>query len=235
MEITLSCFSLVAGLNGHSRRDRATECPAARCSVILTEDAMRLTLSLTTSLATAALLAGLGYAAAQQSQAVQPNQATPPNQGDAGQQQRHNQMLQTTPGKNGAEEPSSHLPTTTDTAVFVDGKLNVPGAPQDSQTVPAKFSAHNHQLDELPTMANPVNLTDEQKHRIAEGVAKANAPVEAIDAKPADMLPVTTRTSELPQEVADIPGIGGFKVIRTKDKILLVRATSMVVRDEFTY
>jgi hypothetical protein len=186
---------------------------------------MRLTLSLSA----AALVAGLGYAAAQQ------GQAAPPGQGDPGQQQRHDQMLQTVPGKNGKEEPSSHAPTTTDTAVFVDGKLNVPGAPQDSQTVPAKFSKHNHDLDVLPTMANPINLTDEQKHRIADSVAKANAPVETIDAKPADLLPATTRTAELPKEVADIPGIGNLKVIRTKDKIMLVRATSMVVRDEFTY
>ena len=61
--------------------------------------------------------------------------------------------------------------------------------------MPAKFSKHNHELDVLPTMAMPVKLTDEQKQRIADGVAKANAPVEAIDAKPADMLPVTTRTA----------------------------------------
>ena len=185
---------------------------------------MRLTLSLSA----AALLAGLGCATAQDNSAQQ-------KQGDPGQQQRHDQMLQTVPGKNGTEEPSSHAPTTTDTAVFVDGKLNVPGAPQDGQTVPAKFSKHNHDLDVLPTMAMPVKLTDEQKQRIADSVAKANAPVEAIDAKPADLLPATTRTAELPKEFADIPGIGNLKVIRTKDKIMLVLATNMVVRDEFAY
>jgi hypothetical protein len=176
------------------------------------------------SLSAAALLAGLGYAAAQ----VQ--------QGDPGQQQRHDQMLQTVPGKNGKEEPSAHAAGSSPdaNAVFVDGKLNVPGAPQDGETVPAKFSSHNHEIDVLPIMAYPIKLTDAQKQRIADSV-KASAPV-AIDAKPADMLPVTTPATELPKEVAqDIPGIGGLKVIRTRDKILLVRSSNMVVRDVFTY
>src|SRR6185312_1447888 len=144
------------------------------------EDAMYFRLSLSAAI----LFAGVGYAAAQQ-----------PPAGDGQQQQRHDQMLQTVPGKNGKEEPSAHLDTSSDTRVFVDGKLNVPGAPQDGQTVPAKFSSHNAELDALPTMAIPLNLTDAQKHRIADSVAKANSPVQAIDAKPADMLAVTTPTT----------------------------------------
>jgi hypothetical protein len=171
-------------------------------------------------LSAAVLLAGLGAAAAQQ--------------GDAGQQQRHDRMLQTVPGQNGKEEPSAHVPATSadPNAVFVDGKLNVPGAPQDSQTVPAKFSAHNHEIDVLPTMAYPLGLTDDQKHRISESVAKANTPTQAFDAKPADMLPVATPTTDLAQDiVADIPAVKDLKVVRTKDKILLVRTTNMVVRD----
>jgi hypothetical protein len=178
------------------------------------------------SLSAAILLAGVGYASAQQ-----PSGAQQPA-GDAQQQQRHDQMLQTVPGKNGKEEPSSHLDTSSDARVFVDGKLNVPGAPQDGQTVPAKFSKHNAEIDALPTMAIPLNLTDDQKHRIADSVAKANSPVQAIDAKPADMLAVTTPTTELSSEItAEIPAVKDLKIVRTKDKILLVRANSMVVRD----
>jgi hypothetical protein len=175
------------------------------------------------SLSAAALLTGLGYAAAQQAQ-----------QGDAGQQQRHDQMLQTVPGKNGKEEPSSHTPATAPdaNAAFVDGKLNAPGAPQDGQTVPAKYSKHNAELDALPTMAYPLGLTDDQKHRIADSVAKANSPAQAIDAKPADMLPVATPVTELSEEITtEIPAVKDLKVVRTKDKILLVRSTNMVVRD----
>lgn len=170
------------------------------------------------SLSAAMLLAGLGCAAAQQEKA-----------GDPGQQQRHDQMLQTMPGKGGKEEPSAHLPNTTDDAVLLDGKLNVPGAPQDSQTVPAKYSTHNDQIDALPIMAYPLALTDDQKRRIAASVAKANAPVEAIDAKPADMLPVLTPAAELPQDLADIPALNALKVVRTKDNVLLVSTSNMVV------
>ena len=170
------------------------------------------------SLSAAILLAGLGGAAAQQEKS-----------GDAGQQQRHDQMLQTVPGKGGKEEPSSHLPDTTDHAVLRDGKLNVPGAPQESQTIPAKYSKHNAEIDALPTMAFPLALTDEQKRRIADSIAKANAPVEAINAKPADMLPVTTAAAELPQDLADIPALNALKVVRTKHNVLLVQTPNMVV------
>jgi hypothetical protein len=197
----------------------ATEHLGARCSKQdVQEDAMHL---MRLSLSAALLLAGLGYAAAQQEKA-----------GDAGQQQRHEQMLQTMPGKNAKEEPSSHLPNTTDAdaAVLLNGKLNVPGAPQDGQTVPAKYSEHNAEIDALPTMALPLALTDEQKQRIAASVAKGDAPVAAIDAKPADMLPVTTPAAELPQDVAGIPALNALKVVRTKDKVLLVNTNNMVVR-----
>jgi hypothetical protein len=170
------------------------------------------------SLSAAMLLAGLGCAAAQQEKA-----------GDPGQQQRHDQMLQTVPGKNAKEEPSAHLPNTTDDAVFLNGKLNVPGAPQDGQTVPAKYSKRNAEIDALPTMAFPLALSDEQKQRIADSVAKGDAPVAAIEAKPADMLPVTTPAAELPQDVAGIPALNALKVVRTKDNVLLVSTSNMVV------
>lgn len=178
------------------------------------------------SLSAAALLTGLGYAVAQQVPA-----------GDPGQQQRHDQMLQTVPGKNGKEEPSAHAPATSPdaNAAFVDGKLNVPGAPQDSQTAPAKFSQHNAEIDALPVMGFPLGLTDDQKHRIADSVAKANAPTQTIDAKPADALPIATAATEFSPEItAEIPALKDLKAVRTKDKILLVSTTNMVVRDVIT-
>ncbi len=51
----------------------------------------------------------------------------------------------------------------------------------------------------------------------------------AIDAKPADMLPVTTPAAELPQDVAGIPALNALKVVRTKDNVLLVSTSNMVV------
>ena len=115
---------------------------------------------------------------------------------------------------------------------LVNGKLNVPGAPQDGQTVPSKYSKHNAEIDALPIMAMSLGLTEAQKHRLADSVAKSDAPVEAISAKATDILPVTTRSTEFSKEItAEIPGISNVKFIRTTDKILLVRSSNMVVVD----
>jgi hypothetical protein len=83
-----------------------------------------------------ALIAGLTAAAAQQQ--IPANQATNPiGDGPFKSQQ------------GGKEEPSSHASGKNTDAVFVDGKLNVPGAP-DGQTVPSKYSKHNAEIDAQP-------------------------------------------------------------------------------------
>lgn len=96
------------------------------------------------SLSTIALLAGLGFAAAQQNPSTMPSQSPPPV--PAQQSQDHVKSQQ-----GGKEEPSSHIPTTTmPNEVLRDGKLTATGAPEDSQTVPSKFSTRNAKLDQLP-------------------------------------------------------------------------------------
>jgi hypothetical protein len=168
------------------------------------------------SISAAALLAGLSLAVAQPA----------PKSADG-----HNDQAK--PAQNGAEEPGSRAPTPADTDVFVNGKLAVPGAPEDSQTVPSKVSARNARLDAMPIMALPLGLTDEQKHRVADSVAKSDAPVSQISAKLADILPATTPVSEFSAAVkADVPMLGDISFIRTRDKILLVRAPNMVVTGE---
>ena len=136
------------------------------------------------------------------------------------------------PAQAGTEEPSSNAVKPA-TEIFVNGKLVVPGAPADSQTEPAKFSERNARLDAMPIMAWPLDLSDEQKHRIAESVAKSNAPVSEISAKPADMLPGDTPVSEFSADVKTAaPMTDDLHFIRTRDKILLVRAPNMVVIGE---
>jgi hypothetical protein len=168
------------------------------------------------SVLAAVLLAGLSVAAAQQA----------PKSPDG-----HNDQAK--PAQNGAEEPGAHPAAPADTNVFVDGKLAVPGAPQDGQTVPSKISERNARLDATPIMALPLGLSDEQKQRVAESVARSNAPVSEISAKPADILPATTPVSEFSADVkAAAPILADIGFIRTKDKILLVRAPNMVVTGE---
>lgn len=167
------------------------------------------------SLSAVALLAGLGVAVAQQQAPADP-QGHDPNKSQQG----------------GKEEPGSHS-SGASTAVFVDGKLAVPGAPADSQTVPSLVSERNARLDKVAIMAAPTGLTDAQMKSIADSVAKSDIPVSQLTAKPADILPATTQVSALPADVqASIPMAKDFSVIRTKDKILLVRAPNMIVTGE---
>ena len=138
------------------------------------------------------------------------------------------------PAQAGTEEPGSHPPAAA-ADVFVDGKLAVPGAPADSQTVPAKFSERNARLDKVPTMALPLGLTDQQKSEIAQTVAKGNAPVSDVNAKPADILPADTPVTAFSDEVKKAaPVTGDLSYIRTRDKILIVRANTMVVVGEIS-
>jgi hypothetical protein len=165
------------------------------------------------------LLASLSIAVAQQTAPA--NQATNPiGDGPFKSQQ------------GGKEEPGSHpAGTATSTDIFVDGKLAVPGAPADSQTVPSKGSERNARLDAIPIMALPLALTDEQKQKILASVK--SLPLTQISAKPADLLPQTTAVVELPAELkAVIPMMSDIGIIRTSDKILLVRAPNMVVTGE---
>src|SRR4051794_8280342 len=201
---------------------RGTEVPAPRCRGTNSTGARVMLKS--TSLSAVVLLAGVSLAMEQQN-ANDPGQQAPANpQGDGVFKSQ----------QNAKEEPGSHSSgQPTSTAVFVDGKLAVPGAPADSQTVPSKVSERNAKLDATPIMAMPLPLSDEQKQRIVASIAKSNAPVREISAKPADMLPVTTEVSDFPAEVKqDAPILSDIQFIRTKDKILLVRAPSMVVTGE---
>ena len=168
-----------------------------------------------------ALLASRSIAAAQQ-KASDPGQQAPANpQGDGAFKSQ----------QGGKEEPGSHAAGPASTEVFVNGKLAVPGAPADSQTVPAKYSERNARLDVIPTMALPLALTDEQKKKILASVQ--SLPVAQISAKPADLLPQTTQVAELPADVKQaIPVMSDISIIRTSDKILLLRAPNMVVTGE---
>jgi hypothetical protein len=135
------------------------------------------------------------------------------------------------PQQNAAEEPGSH-PASTSNDVFVNGKLNVPGAPAESQTEPAKFSEKNARLDIVPIMARPLGLSDAQKRRIVASVTQSNAPVVQISAKPADILPATTPVSEFsPDLKSAVPATGDLAFVRTSDKILLLRTPNMIVID----
>ncbi len=138
-------------------------------------------------------------------------------------------------GKAGTQEPSAASPAAEarDKDAFVNGALNVPGAPKDSQTVPAKFSARNATLDKLPTMAQPLGLTDAQRKTIRESVRAANAPFEQRDAKVSQTLPATLEAREFsPAIKSEIPALTNLKYVRLADKILLIVPSNHIVVDQ---
>jgi hypothetical protein len=203
--------------------------------------------------ATALICFGIAAASAQSADPNQPNKAPPAQQGASpatnegvkptqdqsgssnvpatnNQQQQGEQAVSTPSGKSGKEEPSSHAPTQS-TAVFVDGKLNVPGAPADSQTVPSKFSERNAKIDSLPIMAMPLGLSDEQRRAILDSVKQANSPVQSTAAKPSEQLPMNIVVHDLGVS-ANIPQVAELKVVRTSDRVLLVQPSNRIVVGE---
>jgi hypothetical protein len=182
--------------------------------------------ALRSGLVTLAILLGLGFALAQQGE----NLASPE------QKAQQEKAQQSKAGQAGTTEPSSHAPSANpdESWVFQNGRLAVPGAPPDSQTVPAKFSERNNALDELPTMAFPLPLTDEQRQRIRAALSKA--PVETgNNHRSADMLPSGINVRELSDQLtAEIPATRNLGYVRTSDRILLVSPPSRIVMGEIS-
>ena len=135
-----------------------------------------------------------------------------------------------TAGRAGTEEPGSHAPSQ-DTAVFVNGALNVPGAPADSQTVPAKFSKRNDAIDHVAIMAMPLGLSDAQKRTIVDAVRAGQAPVVATAAKPAQELPWDVVVQDMPASAND-PAFARLKIVRAQDRVLLIEPSNRIVIGE---
>lgn len=132
-------------------------------------------------------------------------------------------------------QPAQEGSQSTENAAFVNGTLTVPGADKDGQTVPAKFSERNAKIDDMPIMAYPLALNDEQRRRIFEVVMKTQAPVSTVQAKPAQELPGTTALTEMPEELMqDAPALRGMSYLKTSDGVLIVRAPTMIVVDAIT-
>jgi hypothetical protein len=153
-------------------------------------------------------------------------------------QRQGEQAVSTPSGKTGKEEPSAHAPTQNtaqntaqNAAVLVDGKLNVPGAPKDSQTVPAKFSERNDRIDKLPIMAMPLGLSDAQRRAILDSVKQAGQPVQTTGAKPAEQLPANIVVHDLGVS-ANIPEVARLKYVRTSQGVLLVEPSNRIVVGE---
>jgi len=173
-----------------------------------------------------ALLGGMSIAAAQQ----------PPPAADGQQREQQEKAQETPSGQMGKEEPSSHAPTAKpqSNAVFVNGALAVPGAPENSDTVPAKFSEKNAADDKLITVAYTFKLlTDEQRRAIFEALKDRPAGA-AFNADVGTELPLSVELKAVPDEVTRrVPQTEGYRYAVADNRVLLVSPVTRVVVGAF--
>ena len=199
------------------------------------------------SLVSAAILIAFALAAAQvqvtAQVAHQPQDKSPPQDPtpSAGNENQKASQSLSNPPQSGRTEPSATNAASAHQAndgagqagqgpVLVDGALNAPGAPTDSQTRPAKFSKHNDEIDKQPIMAMRLaRLDDNQRRAILDAVSKANAPAAKTQAKASEELPMGVAIHELPQPAAEALGLKGLKFVKVDDGILLVDAPNRIV------
>ena len=124
-------------------------------------------------------------------------------------------------GQGGAELACAERRAAGD-AVFVNGALAVPGAPANTDTVPAKFSAKNAADDKLITVAYTFKtLTDEQRRAIYD--ALKGQPAAAFNADVGVELPPAIELRPVPNEVAArVPQTKGYRYAVANDRVLLV-------------
>jgi len=174
------------------------------------------------------VLLGAGFSAGL-AVAQQPAPAAEPQQ----QQQQQQEKAQQTPsGQMGKEEPSSHAPSPkpADNSVFVNGALAVPGAPENADTVPAKFSAKNAADDKLITLAYTFKLlTSEQRRAIYDGL-KGQPAGPAFNADVGVELPLSVELRPVPNDVAArVQQTGDYRYAVAADRVLLVSPVNRVV------
>ena len=112
------------------------------------------------------------------------------------------------------------------------GESEVPGATR--QTVPSTISAENAALDKLPTIAMQLQLTDEQKGKIAASLAKASAaPAGTVAATVSQSLPASVALQEFPAAATDaVPEIARYKYVKLPDRVLIVDPPFWIVVGE---
>jgi Protein of unknown function (DUF1236) len=169
-----------------------------------------------------AAFGGIGAAVAQQ--------PSPPP--DPQQRSQQENWQHTDSGKMGKEEPSSHAPTEKppQNGVFVDGALAVPGAPTDTDTVPAKFSEKNAADDQLVTVGYTFkNLSDEQRRAIYQAL-KDQPAGPAFNADVGVELPATVELKPMPDEVVQrVPQTKDYQFAVADNRVLLVSPPTRIV------
>jgi len=117
--------------------------------------------------------------------------------------------------------------------VFVNGALAVPGAPMNTDTVPAKFSAKNAADDELITIAYTFKtLTDDERRAIYQAL-KDQPAGSVFNAAIGTKLSPGIELRPVPEELAArVPQTRDYRYAVAKDRVLLV-GTGRIVAGVF--
>ena len=116
---------------------------------------------------------------------------------------------------------------------FVNGALTAPGAPANTDTVPAKFSAKNAADDQQPIAAYTFkSLTDEQRRAIVQALKRTPAAPGApkLKAEVGQLIPRTVELRPVPDEVAaKVPHTKGYQYAATDTGVVLVSPATRYV------
>src|SRR5437667_9461396 len=131
------------------------------------------------------------------------------------------------------QQPPPADPQPQSNAAFVNGALAVPGAPANTDTVPAKFSQKNAADDELITIAYTFKtLTDDQRRAVYQ-MLKGQPTSSAFNADVGVELPPNIELRPIPAELAErVPQTREYSYAVTGDRVLLV-GTSRIVAGAF--
>lgn len=108
------------------------------------------------------------------------------------------------------------------------------------QTIPAKFSKRNDILDQVPIMAIPLPLTNQQLNQIYHAVMADNTqPTVGAEAlKPASELSPDQALNDmhpLPASLHGIDGLAGLYYVKGQKKVLLVEPAIRTVVDQIAF
>jgi hypothetical protein len=130
-------------------------------------------------------------------------------------------------GLGAAEQPP------TQNNVFVNGALVVPGAPANTDTVPAKFSAKNADDDELITIAYAFKTLTDDERRAVYLALKDQSAGSAFNADIGTKLPPGIELRPVPEELAArVPQTRDYRYAVATDRVLLV-GTGRIVAGVF--
>jgi hypothetical protein len=136
----------------------------------------------------------------------------------------------------GTQEPSSKVPNTSRNDVFVNGVSTVAGAPTDTDTAPAKFSARTAADDALPIAGYRLKLlAGNERREIAQQLSSTRESVRSNDSiRPMIGVEIPAEIARgldpMPEAMAaKFPGLRGTGFMRSQGKTLVVDLDNSIV------